>query len=853
MRSRIYWFITLFCLCHSFLSAQTVTNSVPSTVISTAAPGPDALVPAAVGGVTTVAAAGVAANLPEDPAEEMIPLAEPEPIPPEGIPVQVSADNQNWDATGNVLTLSGHVVFHYRDYVLQADHVVYHRALSEVEADGHLLLTGGSMNLHLEASHGDMRLNMHTARFYNVSGSQGIHTDGRRSIYSTPSPFRFSARVLLQTGEGKFRLVDGAMTNCRLPRPDWQVLASAINLEDNVASTHGAVFKFLNVPLFYLPYLRHPVDETGRQTGLLIPVISNSTIKGFVAGAQIYTVLNRSMDMVVGSEYYSKRGWAPNGDFRYKGNGLDHALVRWNALLDRGVYQNVTTYVYSGGKVTTVTKNQLVNQGGVDLAAQGRKDLGSHTYAAGTVEYLSSYKYRLVFNDNYSQAVSSQVASEVGLTHVHNAWIPSISADRFETFASSTTGDEARLIHLPTLHLETLDQPLGRNSPVYWGLNSSLSFITRSETHFHARNVGRFDFYPHLLLPLHGGGWSVVPEVAFRNTSYTISQTPDLADLRYGVPTIRHTPLDRVYVEAKVDVRAPVLARDFALPGVNRILRHVIEPAAYYHFVGGIGKRQQNVLLVDTTDIDTDTNEIGFWLTQRFYLKPMHAALCQPEEGKTCPATPREWITWQIGQKYFLDPDFGGALISSRRNVFASTLDLTGIAFLTGNQSVAPITSRMRFEAIEHLRFEWDVDYDPRLGQLNADNLYAGYSDGNTTVGLGHALLNAVEESRGSASTIKSQIVQPFINYGKPSKAGLSMAMNAGYDYVLNQMQYGGAQASYNWDCCGLTFGYRRFQLGNLRNESQWLYSFTLANFGSVGDIRRSNSVFRDPALPPAF
>jgi hypothetical protein len=61
------------------------------------------------------------------------------------------------------------------------------------------------------------------------------------------------------------------------------------------------------------------------------------------------------------------------------------------------------------------------------------------------------------------------------------------------------------------------------------------------------------------------------------------------------------------------------------------------------------------------------------------------------------------------------------------------------------------------------------------------------------------------------------------------------------------------SQATYNWDCCGLTFGYRRFQLGSVRDETQYLYSFTLANFGSVGDIRRSNSVFRDPPLPPAY
>jgi len=60
-----------------------------------------------------------------------------------------------------------------------------------------------------------------------------------------------------------------------------------------------------------------------------------------------------------------------------------------------------------------------------------------------------------------------------------------------------------------------------------------------------------------------------------------------------------------------------------------------------------------------------------------------------------------------------------------------------------------------------------------------------------------------------------------------------------------------------NWNCCGLTVGYRRFELGTIgtvqRDETEWLYSFTLADFGSVGDIRRTNTVFPDPNLPPAY
>jgi LPS-assembly protein len=798
----------------------------------------------------------VSSELPDDPSQELMPVAEPEEVPPAGIPVLWEADEQHW--AGDTLTLTGHVLFHYRDYELHADHVLYHRSTSELEADGNLEVNGGPEGIHIEASHGDLRLNMHTARFYNVKGSQGIHASGRSGIYSTTNPFLFSGRVLLQLGEGRYRLVDGAMTNCQLPRPDWSVVSKSIRLEDGTASTASSFFKVLDLPIFYLPYLRHPVSETGRESGLLIPVISNSSIKGFVAGAQVYMVLNRSMDMVVGAELFSRRGWAPNGDFRYRGRDLDRLLVRWNALLDRGIRQEIGNTYGSGGSLPGhlpgPTGTQLVNQGGVDIVAEGRKDFGPSSHAAGAVEYLSSYVYRLVFNDNYSQAVSSQVASKVGFTHVKNGYVPSVLFDRFETFASSTKGDEARIFHLPSLRLDVVDQPLGR-SPFYWGMGSSISYMSRSEPRFHARNVGRTDFHPHISLPFQLGGWSVVPTAGLRDTAYSISQFPDLTDLRHGSPTISHDPLNRTDAEASVVLRPPAIERDFVLPGINRIVRHVVESELNYRYVSGIGSAAQRVLLIDTTDIASDTNEAGFSVTQRFYLKPIRPAVCDatdPEKAAKC-NKPREWATWQIAQKFYMDPQLGGAVIAGRRNVFDTTLDLTGVAFLDSPQKRTPVISRMRFEGVKNMRIEWDIDYDPRAGRLNADNLFAGFTSGRTTLGIGHALLNAVDESRGAASTIKSQQVQPFLMIGKPSKAGFNFAANGGYDFVLSQVQYAGVQANYNWNCCGLTFGYRRFQLGSVRDETQYLYSFTLANFGSVGDIRRSNSVFRDPALPPAF
>ena len=70
---------------------------------------------------------------------------------------------------------------------------------------------------------------------------------------------------------------------------------------------------------------------------------------------------------------------------------------------------------------------EYVNQGGLDIGALGRKDLSDETYIVGNVEFLSHYVYRLVFDDNYSQAVSSEVSSVIGMTHAHNGFIPSAS------------------------------------------------------------------------------------------------------------------------------------------------------------------------------------------------------------------------------------------------------------------------------------------------------------------------------------------------------------------------------------------------------------------------------------------
>jgi LPS-assembly protein len=885
MRSRYFWCITLFLLCHAQMQSQLLTNALPAPVT----PLPSA---AESSQQTSSQPAPVpeSSGLPDDPSQQVLPLARPEPPPPAGVPLHWEALQQTH--VGDVSTLTGEVVLYYKNYVIHADKIVYHHSTSTVEAEGHLQLLGGPNDAVFTASHGEMQLQDNTATFYDVAGSFGVRRMGKTMIYSTPDPFLFTGRVLLQTGEGAYRIVDGSMTACRLPKPDWQVISRSIDVVDQKATTRNSFFEFWRIPLFYLPFVQRNLDETGRQSGFLLPGGENSSVKGLVLGDEVYWAINRSMDLTVGAQYWSKRGFAPTGAFRYRGAGLDAVTVRWNALLDRGIEQ-----VLAGATTPT-----LVNQGGADILAFGRKYFGPESRIAGSVEYLSSYIYRLAFDENLAQATSSEVQSDLAFTHAHNGFVPSVTLERFQSFAgtSSTNGapvvnvPEARILHLPSFRFDVVDRPLFAGAlagaPVYWGLGSSVGDMDRAEPHFHARDVGRLDLYPHIEWPIHLGDWQFLPQFALRATEYSGSQIPDLTGANFnGVPYVQHNALSRTDLEASVDIRPPALERDFALRG-HRELRHVIEPEIFYRYVRGI-HNAQDTLQFDMTDIATNTDEAGYSLTQRFYLRNTAPKPCETQqepsqnaslpnsasplpskenapnldslgrdvsaheplaqnaaESATCTPPAREWASWQIEQKFFIDPTFGGALIPNRRNVFDSTLDLTGVAFLTSPRNVGPVLSRLRFDAIPNLRVEWDIDYDPKAGRIGADNLFAGYSWGRTTVGVGHALLNAADESGSSASVIQSKIVQPFVYFGKPSQVGMSVAMNASYDFTHGTLQYGGVEAVYNWNCCGLEAGYRRFQLGSLRDEGEWLWGFTLSSIGTAGNIHHSSSVFPSPA-----
>jgi LPS-assembly protein len=835
MTVRHFLCITLCCLLHPQLWAQALTNQLPPA--------------------TAVDANG-------RPTQDGIPVAQVVPPIDAGVPVHIEARDRQ-EKQGDVWTLVGDVEIDYRDYVVRADKVTYNEVTREVVAEGHLHLEGGPDDESIDASRGTINLDRETGHFFDVSGSIGIRRATTAKVrepstfnsapasakgYVNSNPLLFAGREVFKDGPQRYRVIDGSMTSCRLPDPDWRLLSAKIDVADGVAKARNSWFTLLRVPLFFLPYVTHPVDSDSRQTGFLIPTFGTSSTKGEILGEEIYWAINRSADLTFGAEYYSKRGYAPRAEFRYRGSDADFLTATYHQLLDRGLP--------SGVPGTPPT-----NQGGEDIAIDGRHDFHPGLRSVADIEYLSSYVYRQAFAESFSVATSSEVKSDAFLQQEARGIAKSVYFSRYQSFQSDTTGDEIRVLHLPSLEAEATDHALA-GTPLLWGFETSMDFLTRSELQFHARNVFRADLHPRLALPFSLGGWSFRPEVSGRETFYSRSAQLPALDSGNISPTLLPSSLNRADFEAEIEIRPPTVQRDFSAPWLAKLLggdvRHTIQPEMRYRYVTGINNFN-SVLRFDQIDVASNTNELEYGLVQRLFVRHLKARPCRDDEPQTadglCGEGALDWLTWTVAQKYFLNPNFGGALLAGQSNVLATTLDFTGTAFLEAPRAYSPVISRLRLRTTSATDFEWDLDYDTKTGRINSSNLFAGYRRGNLYFGAGDFRLrvlptpNAPQPAVTSAENIAAAVtnynqLRLLFTYGSPTRKGLSFGANSGYDFAQSALQFGGIESNYNWDCCGISAEYRRYALGSVRNENQYLFSFTLAGVGTAGNLRRAVRIF---------
>jgi LPS-assembly protein len=734
----------------------------------------------------------------------------PSPLRPPtgGGEATLEADQQR--EVGKVFYADGHVDMHYQSARLRADHVEYNSDTQVVIARGNVQLD--YITQHVEAD--DARYELRTGHgvFHHVHGTFALQRRPEPTLLISPNPLYFEAEEADRLDENTYRLHKAWLTVCDPKRPTWKFYAptATIRLQKSVHLENGN-FRVLSVPVLYLPYSTFPAEKH-RETGFMIPDLGNNSQKGYVLGDSFYWAPLDWLDLTLGADDYTKRGWSQRAELRMRPWENAQLESSYYGVIDRGLEEPNAPPVKQGGHETKLLFTALLPGG---------------WRAVADLDQLTSLTFRLAWFETFAQAVNSEVRNTAFLQNNFSGFSLSLAALSYQNYLSATPQTSITLRTAPELRFSSVDQAIMPRLPFYFSFDAFTGGEHRGEnvTPFETPGfVERSEFAPSVALPLHLGDWfNATPSFTFRTTYYG-GQLQNGAFVDDGF--FRNTE------EFSLDMRFPVFERIWD-NGATR-WKHVIEPYAVYSYVNGVNDFGR-ILRFDEDETLTDTNEIEYGVTQRLFRRR--------KSGGS-----QEFITWKLVQKYFFDPTFGGALAPGQRNVFQTLDALTPFAFADTPRKFSPIVSDLRVDPGKHFDTQFIVNYDPVRNRLSAIGTLLKlkpYKESFITLAHFSVLnlpLNPVPPPTNFEQ--RSNQIRTLLGYGDMNRHGWNVQAGVSYDFTQQVFQNQILEVSYNGNCCGLGFEYRRFTFGTIRNENQYSLVIRIANLGSAGNLRRQEKIF---------
>lgn len=762
-------------------------------------------------------AAASAPALPPPPPPQNAPTVErpdfsvhvPRPNAPTLGDYDMSALEQTSD--NGVYHLRGNVVIELHNATFKADEADYDEKTEIFTARGNVYYRNYEQNEVIYCDRATYNYDTERGTFYHVRGYSKTKVVARPGVLTTQQPFYFEG-AYADKFQDKYILHDGFITDCNIPRPWWTLNSANFDIiPENRAITHGSILHLHGVPLFYFPYFYKSLKKEPRRSGFLTPNVGNSSQLGYMFGLGYYWAMTRSMDATYVFQDFTARGYAHHLDFRGKPTDKSDFNLIFYGVQDRGYLSGTT----------------LIKTPGYSITGVARDDLGDGWVMRGALDYLSSFAFRQQFSQSFNEAIFGETHSVGYLEKNKSYYTFDTEVSRVENFQDATPGNYIIIRKLPEFDFDGRDNLIYNGVlPVFFSFDSSFGLYHRVEPlpvgeaeispyYETSQFTPRGNFQPTVSTVMRWHGFSLMPEFTMHETFYgqTIVNS-----------TVMNSGLNRAAPEVNVNLELPSIERIYNHKTfLGDKLKHVIETRASYKYVSDV-TRFQDTLLFDPIDLLADTNQAEFSIINRIYAK----------KGDNV----NEILTWELSQERYFNPTFGGAVLPDQRNINSEILDLTGFTFLDGPRTYSPVVSSLRISPRPGITFTWLTDYDP-----------ARHAFVNSSF-QGDIRVKRYFVSLGSDQLTPSPIISPpqnqfrfTVGYGDPNRKGWNTAFQTVYDVRLARLDFGIAQVTYNTDCCGISVQVRRFDFG-ARDENQYLLSFTFANVGSVGNLKKQERLF---------
>ena len=722
------------------------------------------------------------------------------------------------ESQGSVRHLRGAACVKTTEAGLWADEIDYDQATGDAEARGNVHLKYFQKGEELWADRVEYNVETDEGKFFTVHGTSPSKPSSRPGMLITTNPFYFQGRWAERIKE-KYVLYDGFVTDCRVPRPWWTLHATRFDIvPQERAIAYHAIFRLRFMPLLYSPALYKSLEERPRKSGFLTPNIGNSSRRGKMIGAGYFWAINRSYDASYRSQWFTQRGFAHTVDFRGRPTRSSDFNFYLYGVNDRGLEQS---------------NGQRIKQGGFIFSIEGHADLGHGVRASGVANYLTSMRFRQSFTESFNESIFSEVHS-VGYVEKHWSYYGlGLAFVRFENIQDAGVYDASTNAYLPDnkivirklpeLNFVSRPRPLWRlRLPIWVSMESTAGLLRRNQPLFQTRqSVDRIDFQPRVMTVLRWKGFNFLPTFSIRETSY--GSHVEQGQLSGG-------NVVRSAQEVTLEILPPSLARVYSSPKwLGDKVKHVIEPRIVFRHASGI-EDFNKIILFDQTDLMSNTTEAEISVINRLYAK----------RGNDV----NEVFSWQLWQRRYFDPTFGGVLSApdpatgqSRRNVLPSSLQVSGFAFLDGPRNYSPVVSVLRVSPVSGLGMEWRSDYDPLRSRPVNSMLSADWRRSIYSIALSHTYIRSSPRLSPSGNQFGG-----MFTVGNENRRGWNAAFSAIYDFRVGVMLFATTQVTYNTDCCGFSVQYRRF--GVFRNENQFRVALSIANIGSFGTLKKQERLF---------
>lgn len=244
--------------------------------------------------------------------------------------VRGQSDTATYGSEGQT-ELNGRVILRQGEQQLQASQATLANDRSKVDLQGPI--TYRQPGVLVRGDQGEFGLNNQAA---DVQRAYFVFHQAR---------LRGNAQRLERLDNGQYRILSGSFTTCEPQSRLWTL--NGHNVVINRAAGYGtathSTLRFYDVPVFYWPWVRFPIDDR-RLTGMLYPSVGYSNSNGFDYLQPIYLNLAPNYDATLYPRYMARRGLVLGGQFRYL-FGTDRGTVEGNYLSsDKGGSRDDSNY-----------------------------------------------------------------------------------------------------------------------------------------------------------------------------------------------------------------------------------------------------------------------------------------------------------------------------------------------------------------------------------------------------------------------------------------------------------------------------------------------------------------------------